>query len=720
MTETAKEAERRARRAQTHAEAFEERLLWRRCLRCLRVDSDALWERLRRLTDEIVEKCLNDLSVKISGKRVPGVEDPCLEVLRHPVIQRVCTERAFLAELAVYRTWLDRYRVLDPPAACECGYEQEKASLSVEEARAQLLSTERGEDRGTEADVARRQEGVKELQKKLQDSEEEERQLQADLDQLLTEIVDENRENVRLRTRLACAAELHAHAVPGNSEETRGQAQDEARDFSALIQDVTRRCARLSMMASCLASASSSAESTEPATFPASLSTYLPLRESSAVSPLRLREHSFPEMEEQRKSSPLQAASRRLSVPSAVATPGMSAGSPTGSPCGVHTAERQEAVFSRGFSSEQRVGEGRKKREVLVPSSLFAQKRRREDLGPLERDGVLSEGEDFEREVSLRHDRGLHVLSNSVNPLPTRRAVTPPRADLYASREGAFFSRRMSPNGDLKERSPLSRTECQGQRERAGFRGESGGLSVPRNLPSQVNRRDLDIDRRVRTPASLRHPARRPMAPSPRRRGGSLHRLTDALRAEVRSGVLRREDDAGSEEFLSIRAESPVPLRDDCRREFHSESHLRRFKSAGLLRDAHAADKERDRGGEKGGGPRRGVSSAETRGEEGSLATPARLGASAERAAATENPADRSMLSFNVARRETREEETSLRRTLRDGTAEAAERPRRSDEFFLTTEVPASRTLSQRQLESPAASASQEASWVDICLGTTS
>ncbi|KYK65210.1 hypothetical protein TGPRC2_277710 [Toxoplasma gondii TgCatPRC2] len=703
MTETAKEAERRAPRAPPYAEAFEGRLLWRRCLRCLRVDSDALWERLRRLTDEIVEQGLNDLSVKISEKRLLGVEDPCLQVLRHPVIQRVCTERAFLAELAVYRTWLDRYRVLDPPAACECGYEQPKASLCVQEARAKRLSAEQGAD-PAEADVARRQEGVKELQKKLQDSEEEERQLQAELDQLLTEIVDENRENVRLRTRLACRADRQAHPGPGNSEETRGQAQDEARDFAALIQDVTRRCARLSMMASCLANASSSAESTEPATFPASLSTCLPLRESPVVSPLRLREPSFPEMEEQRKSSPLQAASPRLSAPSAVATPGVSAGSPADSPCGVRSAEREEAVFSRSFSSEQRVGEARKKREMLVPNSLFAQKRRREDLGPLERDGVLSGGDDFEKEVSLRRDRDILVLSNSVNRLPTRRAVTPPRTDLHASREGAFFSRRMPPNGDLKERSAVSRRAYQGRRERAGFREESGGLSVPRNLPSQMNRRYLDIDQRVRTPASLRHPARRPMAPSPRRHGESLQRLTYALPAEGRSWFPRREDDAGSEEFLSIRAESPLPLRDeDCRREFHAESDLRRFKSAALLRDAHAADKARDRGG-----------------EEGSPATPARLGASAERAAATENPEDRSMLSLTVVQRETREEETSPRRTISVGTAQAAESLRRSDEVFGSTERRVSRKLNQRQPESPAASASQEATWVDICLGTTS
>ncbi|CBZ56400.1 conserved hypothetical protein [Neospora caninum Liverpool] len=644
---------------------FRGHMLWRRCLKCLRIDADSLWERLRLLTDEIVENGLRDLSAKIAGKRVAGVQDPCLEVLHHPVIQRICTERAYLAELAVYRTWLDRYRVLEPPAVCECGYEREgtaPAAAAPEDPSASPLA-ELNAEQADEA-LTRRQK-IQALERELRESEEEEQRLQVELDQLLTEIVDENRENVRLRTRLACA-EQNAHAS-GNFGSTRDDAaQDEAGDFAALIQDVTRRCAKLSMMASCLANAGAPTEEAESSSSPFP-SRRLPLSDGGASSPARARgEEAIPRPQEPRRAS----CSLRSRSPSAVATPGLSAGNQRASG-GVHAFERGAEAGRQAQSERRRLAS-----ELETPWTEGSKKRRREDRANQQEDTRDGEA-GFEREIALRQERRNLSMALTAD----RRAVTPPRVELHASRRDAqrqssqLSGRRYGSGERESARSSLRGGSSWKERERFG---DSGGVN-----PSEEG-----------VFAVL---------------GGSLPEARDALPSRIRSLLSKRrdEDEVSSEEFLSIGAdESPLltgrrllaPRDDVWEEEGVGLNHLRSLRSS-LLGDATSKGHKDD-----GEANRREGRFWATRDEERSP-TPVR-GVSAEHSASRQADEQNT----------TREEETSswqVRREENVGSTVA----HRLSEGFLSTERQASRRLNRRQPGSPAAAAS-EAAWADLCLET--
>lgn len=71
---------------------------------------------LKRLAEQVEEKTRISVSSRggsreqggafQEGGRAGGEADPFLEVLRHPVIQKVATERVFLSNLALYRVGL--------------------------------------------------------------------------------------------------------------------------------------------------------------------------------------------------------------------------------------------------------------------------------------------------------------------------------------------------------------------------------------------------------------------------------------------------------------------------------------------------------------------------------------------------------------------------------------------------------------------------------------
>ncbi|PFH31392.1 hypothetical protein BESB_028270 [Besnoitia besnoiti] len=325
--------------------SFRGTLLWRRCLKCLRVDADRAWKHLRNVADAIVEDGLCELSRRVTRKQVAGVEDSCLEVLQHPVIQRICSERTYLADLALFRTWLDRYQVLTPPETCQCGYEATASRASSESGRPLTVapvSVELAESPEVNEDLRIREGRALALEKRLKESEEEEKQLQTELDELLTEIIDVNRENVRLRTRLACEAELNAHISYLNSapQKDKTLARPESRDFAAVIQDVTQRCERLARMAACFANAAPAAQALEASSassaFPSPLfhGSHAPVAtpERLAASPLRRRSGeetglSLAVERARQEASPLHSSPRARASSGGV-TPGAASGSP--------------------------------------------------------------------------------------------------------------------------------------------------------------------------------------------------------------------------------------------------------------------------------------------------------------------------------------------------------------------------------------------------------
>ncbi|PHJ24168.1 hypothetical protein CSUI_001977 [Cystoisospora suis] len=326
---------------------FRGSLIWRRCMKCLHTTPDDVWNRLRDRVDLILERGLKHLYRQVEEKtqrrrrerrslhssRHTGdhhgeeeeeersscsshgdderESDPYLEVLRHPVIQKVTTERIFLSNLALYRMWLDRYQVLAPPSTCQCGYEStllrssSSSSSSLPHSGSErdpclqvneedTLDPLEEEEKAMKESLEKRREALAQTEEKVKKSEDEEKELQTELEKLLSDIVRQNRQNVRLASKLAYEEKYlqGLSLIPPTTTTAVGpqggisssssslsaerfsqfleESQEQTEGFANLIDDVKRRCQRLATIASCFVDAAEAREIVSSSSLPCS------------------------------------------------------------------------------------------------------------------------------------------------------------------------------------------------------------------------------------------------------------------------------------------------------------------------------------------------------------------------------------------------------------------------------------------------------------------